>query len=202
MSIPEGNINTYLGVGYNAEGQRCSNVDFGGGTIVPAANPTSNIGMPLQSSTYPIANTIGVNPYQPIEIVGAYDIPANTTNIVLALFEYDPNPYDGIFPPYSQIEIEGVLHRKATRNNISDDFCFFNITFQTNFYPNNTATVNQNNPSSITTIEGQAWVNSNSQMIFLLEDLFGDLNKYIYYVQLHFTSKTYPRKLLTHTTFL
>lgn len=202
MGIPEGNINTYLGVGYNAEGQRVSRVDFGGGTILPASNPTSNIGMPLQSSTYPVANTIGVNPYQPIEIVGDHDISPNNSTIYLDLFEYDPNPYDGMFPPYSQVEIEGVLHRRNSFNNIPFDISFFNIIFQTNFYPNDSTQINQNYPSSITTIEGASSVNSNSQLLFFIEDFFGDLKKHIYLIQLNFPSVSYSRKLLTHITFL
>ena len=69
LLIPEGNVNTHIGIGYNATGVVASRLEFPGGSIYLSSNLNSNIGMPLTSSEYPKTNTSGSYNYQPIEIV-------------------------------------------------------------------------------------------------------------------------------------
>ena len=190
----KGNINTHIGIGYNATGVKVTRASFGD---------------PLTSSAYPDTNTSGSYPYRPIELVADLPVSAGASSVNFPLYSYAANEIGedpliwGILSPYSQIEIEGVLRRHSTTNSVDDDLSFFKLTFQTNFYSTINASTSFTliNPT-IETIGGYSSISSTSRLFYFPEEFSSTYPMGTYLIQLFFASKTYNRKLFYHITFL
>ena len=136
MPTNEGNTSPHLGIGYSAGGQAAGNALFGG-FIFPYSTPVDTISIPQTSSIAPTNMGLGSGsfPYQPIEKVYEFDIPAYQGSSEIN-FTYPTLPLQGQLPPYSKIIVEGIYHSLETTNDAGEDINFFNITFLTNFFPN------------------------------------------------------------------
>jgi hypothetical protein len=206
----KGNINTHIGIGYNATGVKATRASFGDPpTFVESADITSNIGMPFTSSAYPDTNTLGSYPYRPIELVADLPISPGYSAVNFPLYSYAVNEIGedpliwGILSPYSQIEIEGVLRRHSTTNSVDDDLSFFKLTFQTNFYSStNVATEFTIINPTVETIGGYSSITNSSRLFYFSEEYANTYPIGTYLIQLFFAPKTYNRQLFYHITFL
>ena len=203
LLIPEGNVNTHIGIGYNATGVVASRTEFPGGSIYLSSALNSNIGMPLTSSEYPETNTSGSYNYQPIEIVRDHLIPAYSTQLSTLAFSYDSSPTGDKFPPYSQVEVEGAMHITQTTDDIDNDLSFFKLTFQTNFdHSLSTSTSYISIKPTLETIGGVESIINTTLLYYFKEDYGSVYEKNTYFIAFKFLSKSHNRRLLTHTTFL
>ena len=210
-------INTNIGVGYNAESVIAYETS-NGLTDTSYIIPTPNIGMPTTSSAYPVANSSGDYPYQPIEIVGTYDMVVGgggyqSTTLDSPTYDVDypaNNQTYKRFPPYNQLIIEGMAYRDgATTNNVDSDFSFFRTSFQLNFIDNYAPTGTYNStlvrPSSSETYVGSTYNSPNSAFSqFRWWNYFptAAYNSGDYYIRIFYLPRSFARKMTVHLTFL
>jgi hypothetical protein len=218
VSSPTSSINTNIGIGYSAKSVIAyeSYTNPFPSTAQSNVTPTQNIGMSTTSSLYPVANTIGANPYQPIEIVGTYSIPGTTstslkyTQINAPTYDtdYPPNnqtsPY---FPPYNQLIAEGMIYREDTTNNVDNDLCFWRTSFQLNFIVNHTSSGNESTmsrPSSNEVYVGVSQFPHGTYSSFRWWNYIDNINfeSGDYYIRIYYYPKTWDRKMMIHFTYL
>ena len=136
MPTNEGNTSPHLGIGYSAGGQAAGSALLGT-YLFQYSTPQDTISIPQTSSLTPTNMGLGSGsfPYQPIEKVYEFDIPAYQGSSEIT-FTYPTLPLQGQLPPYSKIIVEGIYHSLETTNDAGADITFFNQTFLTNFFPN------------------------------------------------------------------
>ena len=121
-------------------------------------NPSNNIGMPSTTDSDPIANTVGVNPYIPMEGLLTGIEAASVSPYQLGfLYELDSPDSDinDYAAPYSVLELEGIIASVGFQSNPIEDFFRMQFTLDivdptvsTSSIPRNIESLGQTDPQT------------------------------------------------------